>query len=227
MGWLQLDPANLAARVRDQGAAARVPSPAASLLRGMLGFAFVSVAGFAPWALAGRWFYRNTGEVGLYAICALVFVGLSGLVLDPLILGASSLGRFYRLFGVAFSGYALLWILGWMALRGNRGGIVGLLAGTAWMAWVLTSAFEARGAWPRVALALFALNAVGYFAGGWVEARIASAHILALSRSTQMALAKLAWGWCYGMGLGAGLGFAFHACQAEARALIAARAKAT
>src|SRR5260221_7286363 len=38
-------------------------------------------SGFAPWVLAGRWFYRNAGEAGVYAVCAVVFIGLSGLLL--------------------------------------------------------------------------------------------------------------------------------------------------
>src|SRR4051812_23710829 len=81
----------------------------AFVVRGSIGFMIVSVAGFAPWALAGRPLHRAIGEVGLYAVCAIVFIGLSGLLLHRLIIGPGSLGRFYRLFTVAFSGYAIAW----------------------------------------------------------------------------------------------------------------------
>ena len=68
-----LDPQSIAERVRASGQPPRVPTLRESVLRGMIGFTLVSLGGFAPWVLAGRWFYRNTGEAGLYAVCAVVF----------------------------------------------------------------------------------------------------------------------------------------------------------
>jgi hypothetical protein len=64
---------------------------------------------------------------------------------------------------------------------------------------------------PAVILALFALNTLGYYAGGWIAQRLIIEHRLA---------AMLLWGACYGIGFGAGLGVAFHLCQTRARALL-------
>src|SRR5438105_10282699 len=98
MSWFQLGAQSLAARASTDGSPTTVPSLASSLRRGIVGFTVVSIAGFAPWALFGRWFHQNVGETGMYAICALVFIGLSGLLLHRLIIGRQSLVRFYKLF---------------------------------------------------------------------------------------------------------------------------------
>ena len=102
MALFQLDPQSIAQRVQAGGQLPRVPTLGESVLRGMIGFTLVSLGGFAPWVLAGRWFYRNLGEVGLYATCAIVFIGLSGLLLHRLIVGPGSLVRFYKIFSLAF-----------------------------------------------------------------------------------------------------------------------------
>lgn len=212
MAWFQLDPQSLAERVRAAGSP--VPSLAQSVIRGAAGFTAVSVAGFVPWAVFGRTLNRLVGEAGMYAACALVFLGLTGPLLHRLIMGPGSLGRFNRLFGLAFAGYSVTWIAGWMALakiHGHLASVVGLLASTALMGTMLCAAFDAREARIRVVLALFGLNALGYFAGGEVTALLLRHH-----RPTAM----LAWGVGYGLGLGAGLGVAFHLCQARARALL-------
>ncbi len=212
MAWFQLDPQSLAERVRAAGSP--VPALAHSFIRGALGFTVVSVAGFVPWAVFGRTLNRLVGEAGLYAFCALVFLGLTGPSLHRLIMGPGSLGRFNRLFGAAFAAYSVAWIAGWMALakvNGHLASIVGLLAGTALMGTMLCAAFDAREVRLRVVLALFGLNALGYFVGGEITALLLRHH-----RPTAM----LAWGVGYGLGLGAGLGVAFHLCQARARALL-------
>jgi len=225
MSWFQLDAKSISERVQASGQPAKIPTLGASLARGMIGFTLLSVAGFAPWAVTGRWFYRNVGEAGLYLFCAVVFIGLSGPLLHRLIIGPGSLPRFYKLFGLAFAAYSVLWIGGWMALRGHAGSIVGLLAGTAAMGWILARAFGAKGAW-RVVAAIFFLNSAGYFIGGWVEAAVAgmeSPVILGqvLAKRTQTMIAQLLWGVFYGIGFGAGLGLAFYYCQEGARALLA------
>lgn len=224
MSWFQLDPESLASRV--QGPAG-LPSLGASVMRGIIGFTIVSIAGFAPWAIFGRWFYRQIGEAGLYALCAIVFIGLSGLLMHRLIIGSGSLGRFYKLFSLSFTAYSVAWILGWMSLRGHPGSLVGLFAGTALMGWMLAVAFDAQKSVVQIVAALFILNALGYFVGGWVEAAAISSRQISvfgtvLEKRTQAMLAKLLWGVCYGFGFGAGLGLAFHLCQARARALVTA-----
>src|SRR6266699_1533787 len=113
-----LDPQSIVERAKAPGQTPRVPTLGQSALRGMIGFTLVSLGGFAPWVLAGRWFYRNIGEAGLYAVCALVFIGLSGLLLHPLIIGPGSLVRFYKIFSLAFAAYAVSWTVGFIAVRG-------------------------------------------------------------------------------------------------------------
>ncbi len=220
-----LDPQSIADRVRTSGQSPRVPTLGESVLRGMIGFTLVSLGGFAPWVLAGRWFYRNVGEVGLYATCAIVFIGLSGLLLHRLIIGPGSLVRFYKIFSLAFVAYAVAWTIGWMALRGVTGGIVGSLAGMAAMGGILAHGFAARGAALKIIAVLFVANAAGYFAGEWAHNAVlalkeGNALGIVLERSTRATLSKAAWGLFYGLGFGAGIGFAFHACQAKARKLI-------
>ena len=226
MSWFQLDPSSIAGRVQTHGNSAHVPSLGSSVLRGVIGFTIVSIAGFAPWAAFGRWFYRALGEAGLYAVSAIAFIGLSGILLHRLIIGPGSLARFYKLFSLSFAVYSVAWIVGWMSLRGHTGSLVGLLAGTTLMGWMLTRAFDAHESLLKVIATLFLLNSMGYFVGGWIEAAISSPRQfslvgIAMDRKTRVILAKLMWGLCYGVGFGAGLGVAFHLCQARARALIA------
>src|SRR5215470_303374 len=110
MSWLQLDTGHVIERVRASGRAAELSCLGTSVRRGIVGFTILSIAGFAPWAVGGRWLYRGIGEGGLYAVCALVFISLSSPLLHRLILGPGSLVRFYKLFGLTFAAYSILWI---------------------------------------------------------------------------------------------------------------------
>lgn len=188
-----------------------MPSPGASLTRGMVGFTVVSVAGFVPWAVFGRWFHQNGGEAGMYAACAAVFLLLTGPLLHGLIIGPGSMARFYKLFGLSFTLYSVAWVVGWMKLRGDTGSIVGLLSGTAIMGVMMAAAFDAWGSVVKVTAALFLLNSAGYFVGGVAEAALIKQHALT---------AKLLWGVFYGIGFGAGLGLAYYFCQERARTLL-------
>lgn len=224
MSWFQLDPQSIANRTH----ASAVPSLGTSLWRGIIGFTIVSIAGFVPWGVFGKWFRGHGGELTMYIVCAVVFIVLSGLLMHRLILGQGSLSRFYKLFSPAFAAYSVAWIAGWMLLRGHPGSIVGLLSGTAIMGIMLVAAFDAWGQVVKVILALFVLNSVGYFIGGVLETNMLampSVTVLGftLSDAAQRMVAKMQWGVWYGIGLGAGLGVAFHLCQAKARALIAAK----
>lgn len=223
MSWFQLDPESLAARAHGQV----LPSLSASLWRGILGFTAVSVAGFLPWGVFGRWFRGHGGELPMYIACAVVFVVLSGLLLHRLIIGTGSLPRFYKLFSLAFTAYSVAWIAGWTTLRGHAGSLAGLLAGTAVMGLIFAAAFDAWREVLKVILALFVFNSAGYFIGGVIEGALigvpeCSVGGVTLARPTQLMLAMMQWGVCYGIGLGAGLGLAFHLCQKQARALVGA-----
>jgi hypothetical protein len=220
-----LDPESIVNRIKASGQTPRLPTLRESVLRGAIGFTLVSLGGFAPWVLAGRWFYRNVGEAGLYAACALVFIGLSGWLLHRLIIGPGSVLRFYQLFSFAFVAYAVLWTIGWMALGGAVGGLVGLLAGTGAMGAILACGFAAWNVSPKIIAVLFVTNAAGYFIGEWAYHAIGSLQDdqllgITLDRRTRAMLARAAWGLFYGIGFGAGIGFAFHACQARVRKLL-------
>ena len=232
MSWFQLDPESIAERARCGGSAVDVPSLKTSLRRGMIGFTIVSVAGFAPWILAGEWLHRALGEAGLSAVCAIVFIGASGLLLHRLIIGPGSLARFYKVFGVAFVTYSVAWIVGYMTLRGHLGSLIGLLAGTTLMAMTLTRAFDATGSTVKIIAMLFVLNSLGYFAGGWIEGKVVGLKDpclfgLVLEKPARTTIAMLLSGVCFGVGLGAGLGFAFYHCQTAARGLLSAHSPKT
>ena len=225
MSWFKLDPQSVAARVASTGATARAPTLAQSVCRGVVGFTVVSIAGFLPWALAGAWFYHNSGELVLYLSCAVIFIGLSGLLMSPLIIGPDGLKRFYIFFSAAFGAYSLFWIVGWMGLRGQSMHVrsaAGLFAGTVVMGILFGFAFDARGAIVKIATALFILNSLGYFVGGWIESVLSQTKELNLIALTLRGASldvfmKVIWGLCYGIGFGAGLGFAFYTAQSRTR----------
>lgn len=221
MGLFQLEPEEVVARIGSSDAPVHPPSLTNSLLVGSVGFTVVSLLGFAPWVLLGGWFYRNVGETGLYAVCALVYIVVAGPAMYRLIIGPGALVRFYKLFGLAFTAYAIGWIAGWLLFRGHVGSIVGLLAGTVAMGALLAWAFDARRRVLGVIAALFLLNAAGYFLGGVTDAWIRGLEGFPASRTVQVALAHTSWAVFYGLGLGAGLGLAFYLCQAPLRERLA------
>lgn len=210
MGWFQLDPQSIANRARTAIPPAEPPSLGASILRGIIGFTLVSIAGFAPWPIFERWF-RGLDEVQLYVACGAVFIALSGPLLHRLIIGPGSLPRFYKLFAIAFAAYAVAWVFFWMWLRGDKGSLAGLFAGTAAMGLIFARAFDAGRLAVPVILALFVLNTFGYYGGGWIESRLIHDHPVT---------AMMLWGVGYGVGFGAGLGIAFYLCQVRARAAL-------
>ncbi|MEO8353718.1 MAG: hypothetical protein ABI680_18475 [Chthoniobacteraceae bacterium] len=211
MALFQLDPASIVARAKAAGVPLRQRALCSSMALGAIGFALVSVAGFAPWPIFGYWF-RNLGEVALYMTCTLVFLAGSGLLLHRLILGPGSLWRCYALFSLAFLAYAVVWVLCWMGLRGEAGEWTGAFGGTAVMGIIFALAFGAPRQIPLVVVTLFAFHTLGYEIGDRVAHKLMSDH---------RALAMLAWGACYGLGFGAGLGAAFYSCQKGVAALAA------
>lgn len=210
MALFQLDPQSIVARARSANVRTPLPTLGDSVVRGAIGFMLLSIAGFAPWPILDLWFRRGT-EMQLYTACTAIFVGLSGPLLHRLIIGPGSLSRFYKLFAPAFIAYAAVWIAFWVWLRGRNGEIAGLLGGTAAMGAILAFAFDAQRSLVKIIAALFTLNTLGYFAGGWFEGKLSIDHRLA---------AMMLWGICYGLGFGAGLGVAFHLCQSDARAAL-------
>jgi hypothetical protein len=188
----------------------------------MAGSAVVSVAALAPWALCGDWLVRRFGEGGMFGICAVVFLLLSGPLLHRLIVGPDSLLIFYKLFSLAFAVFAVAWLIGWVCLGDEIGTGVGLLAGTIVVAWMLGQAFDVSGAIWKVAPLFFLFIALGYFGGGWVVNRLNVHGDFGQPPGLRGTVARLLWGACFGAGFGAGLGLAFYLCQAGVREFLRA-----
>jgi hypothetical protein len=195
--------------------ALRARGAARSMIEGAIRFALVSLGGFAVWAFAGGWFYRNTGEAGLYAASTVVFIGLAGWLLHPLVAGPRPVVRLLGVFVPAFLAYAVVWCAFWFVLGFGAGEWLGSLAGSVAFVGVAGWRFGNLRPVVKASLVFFAAHSAGYFAGGELmevmSGEGAREWIGGLSREAQGALAKLSWGLLYGMGVGAGLGYAFHA----------------
>ena len=212
MNLLKLDPASVVERVRASGTPVHIPSLKESLLRGMIGFTLVSVAGFAPWAFG---ISNYTSEIRMYVACASMFLITSGLFMHRLIIGPGSLVRFYGIFIPGFSLYSVAWVGCYHSIKydshGNLAGAVGLLTGQILFALVIGISFQAYHQIIKLATVLFFTNALGYFGGGLIIFSIFGYHGILL---------MLFWGVCYGLGFGAGLGLAFYICQERHREML-------
>lgn len=199
------------------------PSPAAGLSRfqsvilGTLAFTAVSTLAFAVWAFGGGWFRGRGGEPAMYAVIAVVFMGLTGAFLHPLLTGTRRLLRFYGVFVPAFLAYAIVWSGFWFWLGSGAGEWLGAIVGSA--AFIGISAWR-LGQWNSLFLAglvFFVTHTAGYFAGGR-----SMAHFIGIGRAESAGsaardrwflIAKLSWGIGYGLGFGAGLGYAYYSLQ--------------
>lgn len=214
---------SILARVAAAAVQPRVPTVRQSLFIGGLGFGLVGLAAFAVWAVGGKSITQAVGEPGLYALCALVFIGLAGLVFGQLVIGPGGTRRIYALFTLAFTGYSAVWCVAWFGLRGTlTAEIVGAVLGAAAMAAVLAWGFGAGREMLRVVAVLVVLNALGYFLGEiwwrWLPGE-GGTQVLGemLNRPQRRMLAMLGWGVLFGGFFGAGVGYAIHLCQAEVR----------
>lgn len=219
MKFFDLAPEDTWQRIQAAGKPITPPSALSSTLRGAVGFTILGVLGFLPWVLGWG---RTLGEGGMYAACAVVFIGGSGPLLHRLILGPGSLSRFYRLFLVAFFAYAVIWSAFWFAMKTPGRDYLGLLMACSAFAAVVAGAFRAWPKFFRAAAALTLLHAAGYWIGaeiyaqqsGWVGAEWFGGP---LTKRTAGTIARTLWGVGYGVGFGAGLGLMLHFCQTELR----------
>ncbi len=195
-----------------------------AIVRGAFGFAGVSLGGFAVWALAGKWFYARVGEGGLYAACAIVFLGLSGVLLHPLIAGPRPMVRFYKVFIPAFIGYAAAWCGAWFALQYGAGEWLGSFLGTVVFAAIAGKMLGSFNGFGIAVLVLFFAHSAGYFLGGMAMHHLGGHLPGGLTRHQAGIIAKLSWGLLYGLGFGAGLGYMFFKLQ-EPKAAGAAQGK--
>jgi len=180
-----------------------------STLHGCLGFGVVSVAAYSIWAFMPR---LAGSEIGMYTLIALVYLGGAGLARCGLLQGENRLGRFYRMFLLAFFGYALLWSLAWFLIKDPPGlrlrEWVGAAAGTLFFSFMCWRSLKKPSGFWIAALVLFALHTAGYFIGGKWMYGILGSGIEGWTKPQVAIAAKLGWGLFHGLGFGAGIGFA-------------------
>lgn len=224
MNCFGLNAESTLARVAEAAEQPQVPTFHQSLFIGGVGFGLVGLVAFGVWALGGKALGRAIGEAGLYAVCALVFIGLAGMVFGQLVIGPGGTRRFYGLFLLAFGVYSVLWTAAWFGLRGTlTAEVAGAVLGSAAMAAVLVWGFGAGRDFLRVAAVLILLNALGYFLGEvwwrWLPGE-GGAQLLGglFNRPQRVMLSMLGWGVVFGAFFGTGVGYAIYRCQHELRA---------
>jgi hypothetical protein len=153
MNLIGLHTESILARIAEAAVPPRVPTIRQSLFIGGLGFGLVGLAAFAVWAVGGKALTQAVGEAGLYALCALVFIGLAGLVFGQLVIGPGGTVRIYGLFTLAFTAYSAVWCAAWFGLRGTLAAEVG---GGVWtkLAWKMPVSVRRAREWARLLLLL-------------------------------------------------------------------------
>lgn len=172
-------------------------------------FTLTSLASFSIWAL-GSGLYSS--EPGLYAFCAIVFLGFGGFSLTPGagLSGAKTKAKLALRFAIGFAIYSLVWSVAWFTFRNTFGEVIGSFFGLIALVSVLRlgTPREAGGLLAAVAL-VFLWHTLGYYTGGLayeaLQNRGPGAVELPFERKTVVTLARLSWGLFYGLGLGYGL----------------------
>jgi hypothetical protein len=172
-------------------------------------FTLAAIASFSVWAF-GSGLYQS--EIGLYSLCAIVFLGFGGLALTP---GQEPSGWRYRFlfaarFAAGFAAYAMIWSITWFTFRNSFGEILGSFFGYLALVSILRPAAvrEGRGLTNTTAV-VFLWATLGYYAGEFAHEALQNRGSvpveLPLSPGGRATLARLGWGLFYGLGLGYGL----------------------
>ncbi len=171
-------------------------------------FTCVALLSFAIWA-TGSQFYSS--EVGLYAMCALVFLGLGGVALLPAtgIVGTKAKALFCLRFALGFIVYAVIWSVAWFTFRSSFGEVFGSALGLLGLIAVLRPRRLATVGLVGATALAFLWHSLGYYAGDFayqsLQGRGAFPLESSLSVPTVTLMARFSWGLFYGLGLGAGL----------------------
>jgi len=164
------------------------------VVAGSTRFAAASTLVFSTMAFAERWMYANLTIAGAYVAWTLLFLVVSPLAFIQKVTERSQRRAFPLWFNIAFLAYCALWCAGWFLSPNTLGEVVGCVAASLALAGVLFSRGYVRKPGVVAGLALAACNLVGYFAGGFLNARIGGP------------IGMLAWGMLFGAGTGAGIG---------------------
>jgi len=178
-----------------------VPSLVRSTATGAIGFCVVSLCVFATVAFGEEWMYRTLGSLGSYLTWTLLFIVLSGVVFESLVVVRGRLPSFFLLWAIAFFAYAAAWMGAYFTLGRTLGEIVGSLVGSVLMALVLAAGLGSLTSTVRLSVVLFVGNALGYFLGA------------ALFDSYRNETGMLLFGAVYGLFFGAGIGAALQMVQ--------------
>jgi hypothetical protein len=180
-----------------------VPSLPRAIATGAIGFGVVSLCVFATVAFAEEWLYRIVGELGAYLIWILLFVVLSGVVFESIVVVRTRLPNFYLLWAIAFFAYAAAWMGAYFVLGRSVGEIIGSLVGSVLMALVFAAGFGSLQSTAKLSALIFVANAFGYFIGA------------ALFDANPTQTGMLLFGAVYGVFFGAGIGAALHIAQRQ------------
>ena len=184
----------------------KIPSVYVGPSHGATRFAAASTLVFSTVAFAERWMYANLTIAGAYVVWTLLFLIVAPLAFIHL-LGESPQRRAFPVwFNIAFLAYCALWCAGWFVSPNTLGEVVGCVAGSLVMAGVLCGRGFVRTPFVTAGLVLAVCNLVGYFVGGFLNARIGGP------------VGMLAWGMLFGAGTGAGIGSILASQTAEAQA---------
>jgi hypothetical protein len=184
----------------------KIPSVYVGPSHGATRFAAASTLVFSTVAFAERWMYANLTIAGAYVVWTLLFLIVAPLAFIQL-LGESPQRRAFPVwFNIAFLAYCALWCAGWFVSPNTLGEVVGCVAGSLVMAGVLCGRGFVRKPFVTAGLVLATCNLVGYFVGGFLNARIGGP------------VGMLAWGMLFGAGTGAGIGSILASQTAEAQA---------
>lgn len=174
----------------------------------LLLFSLVALLSFSVWAVGSR-FYSS--EIGLYANCALIFLGLGGAALLPAAdaSGGKAILLFCLRFALGFVVYAAIWSTAWFTFRGSFGEIAGSALGLLGMLAIFRPArVAALGLTTATAVAFF-WHSLGYYAGDFayqtLQGRGPFPLDLPMEKQSAVMLARFSWGLFYGLGLGGGL----------------------
>jgi hypothetical protein len=197
---------------------AKDSSPTLSLgrwiFKGAAGFTLVSLSGYSVWAFGGRTLHQFGGDAALYTACAVVFLGLAGLLMSPLIAGPDKIRTFYKTFSPAFLAYAAAWCATWFLMKSRGGEWVASLAGSMVFAAVLGKMLGSTKSFLWVAAFVFATHSAGYFVGAIVYEN--KKELFSFFDRRGIALAgMLSWGLFHGLGFGAGIGAAYYKFQQD------------